>query len=60
MTEIETKKCIVPFKWYVFRREFTFFNKNINNNNKTKDDVKPLFPHLNPETVQGISHLKYT
>lgn len=51
MIEIEIIKCIVLFKWYVFRREFIFFNKNINNNNKIKDDVKFLFFYLNFEIV---------
>lgn len=44
MTESETTECVVPFKWYVFKRVFTFFDKNINNNcnDKTKYHIKVL------------------
>jgi len=42
MTKLITTECVVPFKWFVFKREFTFFDKNINNNSKdkTKDHIR--------------------
>lgn len=62
MTNIVTITCVVSFKWYMFKREFTFFffDQNKKHDNKTKDNVMSSFLHLNSETVQGSSPLKQT